>query len=92
MINLAWKHRYTEKIDLVMQVQHIDNESTNSSSTSTNRTYLSFSPAVNWWLTPELKVQFSYRHVEQEFDASTSEAESNQWMIGLVYSGKRREF
>ncbi len=92
MINLVWKYRYSEKIDLVMQGQRIRNQSTDSSSASTDRKYWSFSPAVNWWLTPELKMQFSYRRAEQKFDASPNQAESDQWMIGLVYSGKRREF
>lgn len=57
----------------------------NGSSTNSNRTYATLTPNLQWRYSPEVNLEFSYRHSEQEFQALGQTAFGNSVQLQFSY-------
>ncbi len=85
-VKLSLRHRMTQKVDFGLALNAISNENANGTVSTLDRDYVSVSPSVDWWFNKVVKMRLSYQYRQQEYDLSGSEADSDQYMLSIIYN------
>lgn len=85
-VKLSLRHRMTQKVDFGLALNAISNENANGTVSALDRDYVSVSPSVDWWFNKVVKMRLSYQYRQQEYDLSGSEAESDRYMLSIIYN------
>jgi hypothetical protein len=90
-INLRAVHQLSPRLDVSLRASYFSNSTIAAGKDSlkrSDRDYYRVEPSINWNMTPEWKIGFSYRYREEDRDNYQNTVDSNGVFLTLTYQKK----